>query len=68
MAYNGKYQGKEIDNMLDLVPGKQDKISDLSAIRSGAALGATAVQPSVLDDWRAVVSAAIASFDERLPK
>lgn len=30
------------------VNGKQDKISDLSTIRSGAALGATAVQPGSL--------------------
>lgn len=29
--------------------GKQDTINDLAAIRSGAALGATAVQPSALD-------------------
>ena len=31
--------------------GKQDTISDLSDIRSGAALGATAVQPSALNDY-----------------
>ena len=30
--------------------GKQDAISDLSTIRSGAALGATAVQPSAISD------------------
>ena len=31
--------------------GKQDTISDLSDIRSGAALGATAVQPAALNDY-----------------
>ena len=31
--------------------GKQDTISDLSDIRSGAALGATAVQPATLNDY-----------------
>ena len=31
------------------VGGKQDTIADLNTIRSGAALGATAVQPSALD-------------------
>lgn len=31
--------------------GKQDVISDLSTIRSGAAAGATALQPSALDDY-----------------
>ena len=31
---------------------KQDTISDLSAIRSGAAAGATAVQPAALSDYR----------------
>ena len=32
-----------------LIAGKQDTISDLSTIRSGAAAGATAVQPSTLN-------------------
>ena len=32
-----------------MLNGKQDTINDLATIRSGAALGATAVQPSALD-------------------
>ena len=36
----------ELTTMLN---GKQDTINDLATIRSGAALGATAVQPSALD-------------------
>lgn len=37
-----------VDYIDDLLSGKQDVISDLSTIRSGAAAGATAVQPSDL--------------------
>jgi len=37
----------KINNTLD-ISGKQDTISDLDTIRSGAAAGATAVQPSAL--------------------
>ena len=33
------------------ISGKQDVISDLSAIRSGASAGSTAVQPSALNDY-----------------
>lgn len=33
------------------VSGKQDTINDLSTIRSGAAAGATAVQPAALNDY-----------------
>ena len=39
--------------------GKQDTISDLSDIRSGAALGATAVQPATLNDY--VTNSALAT-------
>lgn len=82
MAYNSKYTGQEVENLLDQIAkgnagdgdittesdpifsaspafnitdedidswnGKQDAISDLEAIRSGASKGATAVQPSKL--------------------
>ena len=41
------------------VAGKQDTISDLSDIRSGAALGATAVQPATLNDY--VTTSALAT-------
>lgn len=44
MAYNSKYTGAQVEAQLDAVNGKQDKISDLDTIRSGAALGATALQ------------------------
>lgn len=37
--------------------GKQDTISDLSDIRSGASAGATAVQPSALNDYQTKLSA-----------
>lgn len=43
-----------LSNQTDLqnaLNAKQDTISDLATIRSGAALGATAVQPSALDDY-----------------
>lgn len=58
MSYNSKYKGSEVDAALDLaktalqehqdISGKQDVISDLATIRSGAEKGATAVQPSDL--------------------
>ena len=38
----------DLQNALE---GKQDVISDLSVIRSGATLGATAVQPSALNEY-----------------
>lgn len=37
--------------MESALAGKQDVISDLSTIRSGAAAGATALQPAALDDY-----------------
>lgn len=36
------------DDLNDKLGGKQDTISDLNAIRSGASAGATAVQPATL--------------------
>ena len=36
----------DLDNLADIVDGKQDAISDLATIRSGAAKGETAVQPT----------------------
>ena len=44
MSYNSKYTGAEVEALLDAANGKQDKIEDLDAIRSGAAAGATALQ------------------------
>ena len=44
MSYNSKYTGAEVEALLDAANGKQDKIEDLDAIRSGAAKGATALQ------------------------
>jgi len=40
---SGIYTKTEVDTLLD---GKEDTISDLATIRSGAALGATALQPN----------------------
>lgn len=44
MSFNSKHKSSEIEEILDSVEGKQDKIDDLEAIRSGAAKGATALQ------------------------
>lgn len=48
--FNSKYTGEEVEEILDSVEGKQDAISDLQAIREGAAKGATSVQPSDIKD------------------
>lgn len=48
----------ELTTMLN---GKQDTINDLATIRSGAALGATAVQPSALDGYEDKVDIVSAS-------
>ena len=50
------YTKEEVDakvaNVSDIdISGKQDAIADLEAIRSGAAAGATAVQPAALGDY-----------------
>jgi hypothetical protein len=58
----------ELTTMLN---GKQDTISDLATIRSGAALGATAVQPSALDgkeDKVDIVSASGATLTAEVGK
>ena len=49
------YTKSETDSAL---AGKQDVISDLATIRSGAALGATAVQPSAIGDMETKTHAA----------
>ncbi|MEE1517519.1 MAG: hypothetical protein UF228_07980 [Lachnospiraceae bacterium] len=49
--FNSKYTGEEVENILDSVGGKQDAISDLEAIRSGAEKGTTAVQPASLANY-----------------
>lgn len=43
--FNSKYTGQEVEDLLNKIDGKQDTISDLDEIRSGASKGATAVQP-----------------------
>ena len=43
--------GQTISGINSSIATKQDKISDLQTIRSGAAAGATAVQPAALDDY-----------------
>lgn len=45
MAYNSKYTGEEVENLLGKIDNKQDTISDLDEIRNGASKGATALQP-----------------------
>ncbi len=45
---NLKQTGEQVQELLDAIPDKQDVISDLATIRSGASKGATAVQPSSL--------------------
>ena len=40
----------------EALAGKQDVISDLSTIRSGAAAGATAVQPATLDGYQPLIN------------
>jgi hypothetical protein len=42
--FNSKYEGAEVEALLDKINDKQDAISDLETIRSGAAAGATALQ------------------------
>ena len=51
------------DNLYSQLQLKQDTISDLSTIRTGAAAGATAVQPAALNDYytKSQVDSAIAS-------
>jgi hypothetical protein len=54
-----------------MLNGKQDTINDLATIRSGAALGATAVQPSALngkEDKVDIVSASGATLTAQVGK
>ena len=46
----------ESGGVYSALAGKQDTISDLPTIRSGAAAGATAVQPAALSDYQPVIS------------
>ena len=50
-----------------LLAGKQDVISDLSAIRSGAEAGSTAVQPSALETEEAARIAADNAINAKIP-
>ena len=59
MSYQSKYTGAQVEEALDKaktavqpedLKNKQDVIADLEEIRSGAAKGATAVQPNELAD------------------
>lgn len=52
--------GKE-QSLQTEINGKQDTIDDLETIRSGAGLGATAVQPSALDGYESKVAIESAS-------
>lgn len=47
------------DGYASQIAGKQDAISDLATIRSGAEAGATAVQPDDLDDYAPLASPAL---------
>ena len=57
--------------LTSLLNGTQDTISDLATIRSGAALGATAVQPSALSEYESkvdIVSASGATLSAQVGK
>lgn len=45
------YVNIQVNTLQGKIDGKQDTISDLATIRSGASAGATAVQPSALDGY-----------------
>lgn len=71
MGYNSKYTGAEVDAALDLakqVPNKQDVISDLDSIRSGAAKGATALQgmPSSIEVTGKIATASVVRATARM--
>lgn len=53
--FESKYTGEEVEALLDAANGKQDKIEDLDAIRSGAAAGATALQ-SYTEQYKGTVT------------
>lgn len=48
--YEGRYEGEEIDDLLDIVKESKADIQDIDNIRKNAALGATALQ-SVPDEY-----------------
>lgn len=48
--FESKYEGAEVEAMLDSIGDKQEKITDLEAIRDGASKGATALQ-SIPSDY-----------------
>lgn len=55
----------------DALEGKQDTIEDLNSIRSGAEKGATAVQPSILEDYATTqqlteLSAEVSGLSEKI--
>ena len=60
-ALNGYATLQDIQTLQDAINGKQDTISDLASIREGAALGATAVQPSALSGYESKVAIESAS-------
>lgn len=60
-ALNGYATLQDIQTLQDAINGKQDTISDLASIREGAALGATAVQPSALTGYENKVAIESAS-------
>ena len=66
MSYNSKYKSSEIEEILDSVEGKQDKITDLDTIRSGAAKGATALQ-SYTEKYKGTVTKVKINGSEKSP-
>lgn len=60
-----------LGEVITALSGKQDTISDLATIRSGASQGATAVQPAELDDYQTtanlVTSVNSSSTDSQYP-
>ena len=70
-ALNGYATLQDIETLQAAINGKQDIINDLASIREGAALGATAVQPSALDgkeDKVDIVSASGATLSAEVGK
>lgn len=64
MSYNSKYKSSEIEAILDSVEGKQDEITDLATIRSGAAKGATALQS---EQYKGTVTSVKINGSEKSP-
>ena len=59
------YVNTQVNTLQGKIDGKQDKITDLDTIRSGASAGATAVQPSALN---AQVSTLQGNIDKKVDK